>query len=119
MKTVTQHIRDHLERRAFQEKLPPLESLRKSEWSDEFETLMRNRLIMGAFRYGLFSNPDKFAFRIVESMLARLHLYQRDRNLEHLVDVANLALVEFVAGRRVGLHVHPADDGIHVERRCE
>jgi len=117
MKTVSQHIREHLEKAAFPSQLPSLESLRKSEWDDQFEQLMRNRLVLGAFRYGLFCNPDKFAFRIVESMRARLDLYERDANLEHLVDVANLALVEFVAGRRRGLHVSAQDDGIHVERQ--
>lgn len=30
--------------------------LEKSEWSSEFEQLMRNRLIMGALRYGLLND---------------------------------------------------------------
>jgi hypothetical protein len=29
--------------------LPCLESLRRSEWSSEFENIMRNRMIQGAF----------------------------------------------------------------------
>ena len=31
--------------------LPSIESLRLSEWSPEFEKGMRDRLVMGAFRY--------------------------------------------------------------------
>jgi len=37
---------------------PPLDALRQSQWNTEFETLMRNRLVMGAFRYGTFSEQD-------------------------------------------------------------
>lgn len=33
-----------------------LEELRESEWSEEFEKFMRNRLIMGAIRYGRLSD---------------------------------------------------------------
>ena len=36
-----------------------IESLRKSEWSPEFERLMRNRLVMGSFRYQKFEDKRK------------------------------------------------------------
>ena len=51
-KTNTQFIRDRVEG-CLPKRVAPLESLRSSEWSREFEELMRNRLLMGAFRYGL------------------------------------------------------------------
>ena len=38
---------------------PSLRELRKSEWSPEFERLMRNRLIMGFYRYELFAVKRK------------------------------------------------------------
>jgi hypothetical protein len=116
VKTVAQYIREHMEKSLFPSRMPSLQALRQTEWCDEFERLMRNRLIVGAFRYGLFSDPDKFQFRIVESMRTRLEMYVTDRNLEHLVDIANLALVEFVAAQRRGATLHAIDDGHHVER---
>lgn len=77
---------------------------------------MRNRLVMGAFRYGLFSDPDKFQYRCLESIRRRLDAFEHDGNLEHLVDAANLCMVEFVRGQRNGLVLNPIDDGHHVEK---
>jgi hypothetical protein len=46
----------------------------------------------------------------VSDMIRRLSLYATSGNAEHLVDVANLAELEFVEGDRC---VKPADDLIH------
>ncbi len=60
MKTIHQIIRERIE--------PPnwgtdtkfsLNDLRTSEWSTEFESLMRNCLIIGALRYGKLKDKDK------------------------------------------------------------
>lgn len=90
---------------------PTLDSLADTEWSDEFEQLMRNRLVLGAFRYGLLGSTGKPTYKRVEDMIRRLEAYRYDLNKEHLVDVANLCLCEFVEG--VG-HLTPVDDGQHV-----
>ena len=71
-----------------------------TEWSDRFEQLMRNRLIMGALRYGLMSKPrpkgiTQFHLDIIYK---RLDIYKRTGNTEMLVDVANICLVEFKIG---------------------
>ena len=118
MQTVTEHIRHRLlERAGLVEtpRLPSLDELRKSEWLPEFETLMRNRLLLGSFRYGLMSNPNKGNFQILKSIRDRLAKYDADRNLEHLVDVANLCLVEFLAGSRRGQTLTAVDDGDHCQ----
>lgn len=116
MKTVTDHIREHL---LFScgyggesvNRIPGLEYLMETEKSPEFERLRMNRKILGAMRYGLFSAPGKPKWDRISSMIARLEKYRSDRNAEHLVDVANLAEVEFVDGDHLG--VVSADDGIH------
>ena len=64
--------------------------LRRSEWSPEFEQLMRNRLAMGAMRYGRLHAVGKPAYDRVPSMARRLQQYAETGNLELLVDVANL-----------------------------
>ena len=118
MKTVTEHIRHRLLERAGlipQPLLPPLEQLRETEWCSEFEQLMRNRLILGAFRYGLFSSNSKTAWRMMDSIHKRLSLYSTDGNLEHLVDAANLLMLEYLKGIRAGQRVRSVDDGEHVE----
>jgi len=81
-----------------EERAPSLEELRRTEWSPEFEALMRRRLIMGALRYGRLGELGKPQWRRVSNMIERLRYYERSRNTEALVDVANLALCEYVEG---------------------
>lgn len=89
------------------------ESLKKSEWCKEFETLMRNRLLMGAFRYGEMNSPNKPKYDRINSIIKRLELYQKNGNDEHLVDVANIAMMEFIEGDHPKKHFKSIDDGIH------
>lgn len=116
MPTVTELLRERIETRAFGKKMPPLEELRKSEWSEEFEQLMRNRLLMGAFRYGLFKDELKQKWAILPSIRRRLEKYEQTGNLEMLVDVANLCMIEFLIPSVPGAAMRPEDDGEHVER---
>ena len=95
-------------------RMPSQDVLRRTEWDDEFEEYVRNRMIAGAFRYGLLVD-NKNKYDVVRSIQDRLELYKQDRNLEHLVDTAALALVEFVKGRRNGQVMRSVDDGIHAE----
>jgi hypothetical protein len=74
-------------------------SLAASEWSPEFEQLMRNRLIMGALRYGRIGAPCKRQWDRVEGIRQRLDAYEEEGSLEMLVDVANLCLLEFCEGK--------------------
>lgn len=94
-----------------------LDELRKTEWSDEFEQLMRNRLLVGCFRYGRMSDPNKGKYDHVESIRERLKLYEQSGNLEHLVDVANFSLVEFVHPRHPNAHFEATDDVIHAQAK--
>ena len=50
------------------------------------------------------------------AMVRHLLDYIRTGNAEHLVDIANLALVEFTAPSHHAFHWSPADDGHHAER---
>jgi hypothetical protein len=94
----------------------PLWKLRLTEWSAEFEQLMRNRLLMGRFRYGAMGDPAKGGYDCISSAIKRLEEYKRTGNLELLVDSANLCLVEFVHTRHPEAHWESTDDGEHVEK---
>lgn len=74
-----------------------LDSLYRTEWSPEFERLMRNRLVMGALRYELMkSKRNKEAtYDYATEAKRRLDEYIKTGNKEFLVDVANMALLEF------------------------
>jgi len=91
------------------------DELKKSEWSDEFEQLMRNRLMMGALRYGLIKAPGKPRYNRVDSIRKRLFDYQYTGNKELLVDCANLCLLEFVECYHPDQHFNAIDDGEHVQ----
>lgn len=90
-----------------------LDQLYATQWSTEFERLMRNRLVMGALRYGPLNAPGKPKYDSLASMLRRLESYARSGNLEILVDVANLCLVEFVERRHPHAHWAADDTGLH------
>ena len=111
MMSVTQHIRRRLEA-AFTSR-PTLTELRKTEWSKPFERLMRNRLLMGAFRYGLKRNKGDQGCDMVASLRRRIEMYEETGNLEYLVDCANLALLEFEWPSHSNAHFGADDDGEH------
>jgi hypothetical protein len=97
---------------------PPPESFERfaeRQWSREFETLMRNRLIMGGLRYGGLGYEGKRQFNRIKAIGDRLKNYEETGNLEWLVDCANLCLLEYVEGRHPKRHFHAHDDGEHVE----
>lgn len=74
----------------------------------EFDRLRNNRLLIGAFRYGLSGGFD-----CVASAIKRLLLYQETGNKEHLVDAANLCELEFIQENHHKAHFAPHDEGEH------
>jgi len=124
MLRVSEHLRAHLlaslgvpegPRRP----MPDLDLLSVTEWSPEFERLCRNRLIVGAFRYGRLGGPDKWRAAggrrhdLIGGARMKLDLYEQTGNQEHLVDLANYALLEFVHPSRPGAYFHAEDDQRH------
>lgn len=87
-----------------------LEQLEKVQWSREFERYMRNRLIMGGMRYGIFGQPGKPKYNSIESIEKRLAKYKETGNTELLVDIANLCMVEFVEGVHPNKHFSASDE---------
>lgn len=83
----------------------------ESEWIPEFEKLQRNRLVMGALRYGTIAqNRMRPAhYDRVSSIRKRLDAYEQTGNLEHLVDIANLSMLEFDQSSHPLKHFAAAD----------
>ena len=86
----------------------------KSNWSDTFIILMKNRRIMGAYRYGLHTVIKK-QYDCIGSAIKRLQKYQITGNTEYLVDAANLCSVEFEEGQHPNKHFSSIDDGEHTQ----
>lgn len=113
---MTDTVTNHLRRRLLQgvpTRAPDLDSLRRSERSPEFERLCANRKVLGALRYGAMGQAGKPRYDRVSDMIRRLEAYRRDRNAEHLCDIANLAELEYVEGDHDG--VTARDDGLHTQ----
>lgn len=117
--TIFDHIRAHLLKKVgiveYQNELNILD-LKSTEWSPLFEKLMRNRLVLGAFRYGRLAAFLKPQYNRVESIEKRILLYKKTGNTEFLVDIANLCLCEFVEGKHPNKHFNAIDDGEHVQK---
>lgn len=96
-----------------------LRSIRKINWSSKFERLMRNRLVMGYFRYGPLNKQVQGQYNNIQSIMDRANLYKRTGNDEILVDIANIAMVEFKNGLHPKKHFKSVDDGIHTQQKGE
>jgi hypothetical protein len=92
--------------------VPDLDELLATEWSPRFEKLMRENLLMGAFRYGLLKANKGRASNRIRDAIRRLNVYLKTGNADMLVDVANFCLVEFECEDVVARSV---DDGEHYE----
>lgn len=115
LKTITEHIREHLLKRSGYFEIPKRnpnldwDKLKESQWSKEFEQYMRNRLICGAFRYGGVRSSKWKTPEGIKNMHKRIDMYEEDGNLEHLVDLANIALVEFLNSTHPKKHFKGTD----------
>ena len=126
-RTVHEHLREHLWIRARREArlpyehtpwLPDLEQLKQTQWCPWFEQAMRNRLLMGGIRHGLSfgdAEPGKATWDRITDMAKRLGRYKDDGNIEHLVDLANLAMLEAEEGDHPLRHFRARDDSGHAE----
>lgn len=90
-----------------------LRTLRETEFNPLFRKLKDNRLVMGAFRYGRFHDPNKPHWDYIKRIYQECILYEEDGNLEHLVDISNMAELEFQNSRHPKKHFRKTDDGLH------
>lgn len=90
-----------------------LEKSFNDQVSEEFLVRVCNRMIMGHLRYGGV-NINK-QYDPVQSIKERLRYYYLDGNLEHLVDAAALAMVEYMNPTNPLAHWSPSDDGEHAK----
>lgn len=89
-------------------------TLQKTEWSPEFEQLMRNRLLMGAFRYGTMAEKRRDATKnrwdLMGAIDSKVKLYEETGNTEYLVDAANYLMLAFEFDPHPKKHFQALDD---------
>lgn len=120
MQTVHDYLRARLLQQAgiFEpsEAAPSLDAIARMQSCPLFEQYRKNRMIMGYFRYGsLQSQIGRAKYDNIGSIEKRLSIYKSDHNREHLVDIANLAMIEFAT--RPDYPFKAADDGVHVVKK--
>jgi len=89
------------------------------QWGHWFVEKMQQRMIVGFFRYGPLREARAKGIRRdhIKSIIKHLRSYLKTGNQEHLVDAANLCMVEAA----LNPSCHPApyfrsiDDGEHTE----
>lgn len=117
MKTIREHLRNKIlnDLGVIYSMFPDksITDLMSSEWSYEFEELMRLNLVIGAIRYGPLSNQEFKSY--TKEIKKRLQLYERSGNVSFLVDIANFALIEYVKGFHSNKNSKIVDDQIHYE----
>ena len=103
-------IRKHLEQGLRADRYIP-RSPQEKELIEQVYDLARNRMEMGCYRYGRLQ--DRVLRGYIYDIQARLIEYQRTHNTELLVDVINLAMIEFLYPTFNDAVFEPIDDGIH------
>ena len=98
-------------------KLPEYTQLVKTQCFPEFTKLANNRMVMGAFRYGLIEEQNFDDYDLIQECKNRLTLFENDGNLEHLIDAGNMIRIRFYWGRKKGEEFKSIDDGHHASKK--
>jgi len=94
------------------EDYPDIEELKRTQMNAKFIELMEARMVIGTLRYGYYQTSET-KFDHVESLKKRLELYAQTGNLECLVDLANIAMIEFTRPTHPHAHLKGQDDQNH------
>ena len=81
-----------------------IEEILKMDYSEEFDTLRKNRMVVSHHKYGRCKDTYPELAQAYKCIEQRLQLYLETGNTEYLVDVANFAMIEFM---------HPAVPGAY------
>ena len=80
---------------------------------------MKNRLIIGFFRYGSVKDKHKKDYNRVQALKEKIDLYQKTGNGECLVDMSNLCMIEFTKRSHPDFHFKAEDDKNHLKLKGE
>jgi hypothetical protein len=92
-----------------------IDSLKRTERNPEFDEARMNRKIIGAFRYGLFGDPNKPSWDRISRAIYELEQYRIDGNDERLLDIANMCELEYTEGNHPKKHFKALDDVTHTK----
>ena len=90
--------------------LPDLEEIRRTQWCPEFDEYSLNRMVQGAFRYGLITTDESKGYDHLSSIPKRIEEYKKTGNPEVLFDIRNLCMLQYIHGGHVGKPFNSVDD---------
>lgn len=79
-----------------------------SEFNEDFVQGMRTRIAVSFHKYGLVKDGAAVT-NMLASLEVRLARYRETGNTEWLMDVANMAMIEFMHPRHPDAHYRPTD----------
>ena len=83
----------------------------KSESSKEFHLRMEWAMTMSFHKYGSIRDAYPHKVSAIATLKHRLSLYETTGNADYLVDIANLAMIEFMLPAHELHHDSPTDGG--------
>lgn len=79
------------------------------QFNESFVHGMRLRMATSFYKYGRMRDAAGHGVDLVECLKQRMALYEETGNTEHLMDVANFAMIEFSAPSKEGAHYRATD----------
>lgn len=81
----------------------------RTEYSEDFDTKRKRAMVMSFYKYGVASKNYPDGVDAIASLRKQLEAYDADGNMDHLVDVANYAMLEYMFPRHKDAHYSPTD----------
>lgn len=81
------------------------------QWNEDFVNKMQARMFVGFFRYG---DTKRYAeskqYDLLRTIEKYLNEYKKDGNLEHLVNIANYCMIEFMYPQHALAHFESIEE---------
>lgn len=81
----------------------------RDQFNEQFVDRMRRAMAMSFHKYGHMLEAAQHGVDLAQCLQDRVALYLETRNTEHLVDVANYAMMEFTTPTLEGAYYEPKD----------
>lgn len=85
------------------------EQILAKDFSEDFVQKMKNRIVVSHYKYGWMKDTYPELADAVACLKERLELYEQTGNLEHLIDVSNFAMIEYLHPKHPHAHFEAQD----------
>lgn len=93
-----------------------IEKILQTEYSEEFDKLRKNRMVISYYKYGsIANNYGESLINAIENLEIRLKKYKETGNTEYLVDIANFAMIEFMYPKHNNKHFDSEEHGTRLK----